>query len=598
MRKTKEIGIRLSVKDGEQVTRAFKTIGAEGKAAFDKIDRAVKGPSVSLFALNRSVALASGAMTGFVSGAASALIPTLSFAAAIHGTKAALEKFGEIADRAKSANLDTELFQSVSYQAKLAGVEIGEVATALDAFRKNAELAAEGRGKLFSQLKATNPDLLTAIQLAGSQGERLRLVADALDQTADKAALASAAFGAAGPRMVAVFEGGADAIDRATAKARAMGLIVDREIIAKADEYGDKWDTAATVIDTQVKVALTNLAPGMLWLVEKAALFAQFMNDATSGNKPMFAPSWGEQTQQHLGDVLRGLAYPDASVSGLPRRYSEGQYQFGDMESFFNAVTKNAVDQLRSTGSSEAGAPMDFRTFLDKWYAESLEGYPDVLRETASATRGVTDQVKANVETVREMSEAWRAAEDAAKSFSANFVSDLFEGKGVLESLLGSLQNLTQRLTQMALDRSISSMFSALVSGGGTSFIGGTLGAAPLQMGFQAGVYHQGGIVGRDAVHSRLVSLSEFANAPRLHSGLAPDEYPAILQRGEEVIPRGLQRSARQMVVNVSINPSITINGNNMSEAQIGLILQDFGQTILERVPSVVQQAIRNGAFG
>ena len=40
------------------------------------------------------------------------------------------------------------------------------------------------------------------------------------------------------------------------------------------------------------------------------------------------------------------------------------------------------------------------------------------------------------------------------------------------------------------------------------------------------------------------------AVAPRLHNGLAPDEFPAVLQRGERVVPKG---RAGQM-------PSVTIN--------------------------------------
>jgi len=30
-----------------------------------------------------------------------------------------------------------------------------------------------------------------------------------------------------------------------------------------------------------------------------------------------------------------------------------------------------------------------------------------------------------------------------------------------------------------------------------------------------------------------------FSNAPRLHAGLGPDEFPAILERGEKVTPKG-----------------------------------------------------------
>ena len=53
-----------------------------------------------------------------------------------------------------------------------------------------------------------------------------------------------------------------------------------------------------------------------------------------------------------------------------------------------------------------------------------------------------------------------------------------------------------------------------------------------------AGVMHAGGLVGYDPVPQRQVSLLMFAGAPRLHNGLAPDEYPAILQRGERVQSR------------------------------------------------------------
>ena len=46
-------------------------------------------------------------------------------------------------------------------------------------------------------------------------------------------------------------------------------------------------------------------------------------------------------------------------------------------------------------------------------------------------------------------------------------------------------------------------------------------------------------MVGRDYAPKRQVPAWLFEYAPRLHSGLAADEYPAILQRGEQVIPRG-----------------------------------------------------------
>jgi len=50
--------------------------------------------------------------------------------------------------------------------------------------------------------------------------------------------------------------------------------------------------------------------------------------------------------------------------------------------------------------------------------------------------------------------------------------------------------------------------------------------------------YHAGGRVGMDSAAVRYAPASLLNCAPRLHSGLAPDEYPAILQYGERVQSR------------------------------------------------------------
>jgi len=54
------------------------------------------------------------------------------------------------------------------------------------------------------------------------------------------------------------------------------------------------------------------------------------------------------------------------------------------------------------------------------------------------------------------------------------------------------------------------------------------------------GLWHSGGVVGKDFPTSfKKVNPTIFYNAPRLHEGLAADEFPAILQRGETVTPKG-----------------------------------------------------------
>ncbi len=82
----------------------------------------------------------------------------------------------------------------------------------------------------------------------------------------------------------------------------------------------------------------------------------------------------------------------------------------------------------------------------------------------------------------------------------------------------------------------------------------------------QAGVGHQGGLVGASGGVTRAVPVGAFALAPRFHgggiAGLRADEVPIIAQRGEVILPRGpgatLPRGA----------PSVHINFENRGTPQ------------------------------
>jgi len=85
----------------------------------------------------------------------------------------------------------------------------------------------------------------------------------------------------------------------------------------------------------------------------------------------------------------------------------------------------------------------------------------------------------------------------------------------------------------------------ALIGGAAGTVIGGVandainaIGDAISSIGDFFG-FHRGGVVGIDPPSFvRTMPAVAFAGAPRLHSGFAPDEFPAILQRGERVLSR------------------------------------------------------------
>ena len=72
----------------------------------------------------------------------------------------------------------------------------------------------------------------------------------------------------------------------------------------------------------------------------------------------------------------------------------------------------------------------------------------------------------------------------------------------------------------------------------GSTVVGGVTNAVSSAWDAVSSLFHSGGVVGSDYAPTRMMPSVAFAGAPRLHSGLAPDEFPAILQSGERVLNR------------------------------------------------------------
>lgn len=141
---------------------------------------------------------------------------------------------------------------------------------------------------------------------------------------------------------------------------------------------------------------------------------------------------------------------------------------------------------------------------------------------------------------VGSFSDAWVAARDSVRNFAASFL---------------------QMLAQILAQKAALNLINGLRGGGqGANFVGppeptvwqGLLGSFS-----KRATLHNGGIVGSPGGWSQSAPALAFAGAPRFHSGglpgLAADEVPAILQRGEEVLSRD--------------NPRNILNGGGMTQA-------------------------------
>lgn len=166
----------------------------------------------------------------------------------------------------------------------------------------------------------------------------------------------------------------------------------------------------------------------------------------------------------------------------------------------------------------------------------------------------------ANIEGV--LTSAFNSASDALANFAMTGKINFLD--------LGN--SILQMLARIGAQQAIGGIVGGLVKGLGGLFGGGLVSQAQEVMSFIPGIAHSGWHVGyeRPTDGFRSVPAFAFAGAPRFHNGggyFAPDEYPAILQRGERVLNRqetraynaGMASGGSQVVV---VEPQVHIENN------------------------------------
>jgi hypothetical protein len=190
---------------------------------------------------------------------------------------------------------------------------------------------------------------------------------------------------------------------------------------------------------------------------------------------------------------------------------------------------------------------------LAKAEAEAKQGYAN--NDFFGGMRQGVQDFKMQLSSVGQIGQ--EVALKGLKGISDAITKSVFEAK----SLSDAFRQLALQLAEMAFQKSLEGLMGGLIPGGGGggggggglggilgSLLGGGGGAAAGATGFESagqglamldmfemGMMHSGGTAGVDSSGTRTLPSWSLAFAPRLHTGLMADEFPAVLQRGEKV---------------------------------------------------------------
>jgi lambda family phage tail tape measure protein len=205
---------------------------------------------------------------------------------------------------------------------------------------------------------------------------------------------------------------------------------------------------------------------------------------------------------------------------------------------------ENRILQMKRQGATEEEIERTrwehMAEYSDSWLKRIRAGlglatldFREASRDWAGLVQDMADQASASLgeffygvmKDSKDLSDVWKNMLDAMLRYLADFMAK----KAVYDFLA-----------------MIGQIAGGYTGGGGT---GGQ--ARGRQITAEGGIVaHRGGEVGVDIMPRRFAPDWLFNLAPRLHTGLRPDEFPAILQRGEEVVPRG-ERDGGVRTVNI-----------------------------------------------
>lgn len=508
----------------------------------------------------------------FIGGLAAGAASALSFEKIIGGTIMSLAKLGDQADR---IGLSTDALQAMRFELAQNGAEADDANKAMDRFADKLGDAARGQGDLHKWFEANNVSIKTQTGSLRSLDEMLdvtaRLMAG-LETQQEKVNFVTDIFGRqAGPRMIGMLERIAkDGLANVTQNAKDIGVVVDKELVKKAQEIEDAWDKMTTQLSTWMKSrVVTSIQEVGGWLSWLDQAVTDFYRNLPGGKKLVeaaqpaasFADRWSA-----MGSPMRKFVPPGSEPPKTKSPMAEAKGESKDAIDREEDRIKKRIELLNAEVATLGKTTEErerARAEAELWAAVEKSGIA-ITDELLIRISYLADQWGEAAAAAEKAKDKFKAIEDAAKEFGSA-VSDAFKGM-VLEgkSLNEVLDQMTKRLASKAIDR----MFDMLLFGGS----GGKLNGGGLFGGLFGGFRAAGGPV--DAGKSYIVGergpeLVRFGKSGMvtpnraiaggvggtsirtgdliINGNVGPDELPAIrsmLSRQEREI-KNIMRGAR-----------------------------------------------------
>lgn len=189
-----------------------------------------------------------------------------------------------VKDTSDRTGLSTDAVQELGYAARQTATDMGSLENGIKQMQNRL---SEGSSATVSALSAVG---LSLDELRGmSPDQQFTAIADAvagIDDPARRVALAMDLFGKSGTDLIPMMSEGAGGIQRMRDQAKALGLVLSKEDIAVAEEFGDKIQT----LKDQFSVVIAKIGVELIPVAEK---FVGVLSDMLAEISAFIDWAWG-----------------------------------------------------------------------------------------------------------------------------------------------------------------------------------------------------------------------------------------------------------------------------------------------------------------
>ena len=303
--------------------------------------------------------------------------------------------------------------------------------------------------------------------------------------------------------------------------------------------------------------------------------------------------------RQAAAGLEPGLTLPPEVQAGVTGKWLERQKKA--TKDLKEEISKEQAEMDRLTNSLKV--EMEMLGHLN----ETRERARDVIKFQTAAEEKYGENTEKAIQSMKEyMSiydefekrQRWaKVAEDMGESFAKAFESMIFEARKFGDVFDALMRDIAMSVMRRTITEPLALALTGVFGGIFGSFFTGTPAITGQQqfenMGIDVGVGHSGGMIGEVST-KRMIPLPSFIGAPRLHRGLAPDEFPFIGQRGERILPKGAQMSPPVVIINNNSNVSLRQAGPSRFDGEKWIVaLETTLDDRIHRGEGPLRQTIR-----